>query len=242
MAEQRITYKYRLYPSRAQVAALTHQLSEACRLYNAALQERRDAWRFNRESVNYYTQAKQLKEIRANGDLGLINAQSGQDVLRRVDKTFKAFFARVKRKEKAGFPRFKSHTRFDSFTYPTYGDGCKLIDSKLRLQGIGRLKVKLHRAIEGKIKTVTIKRECGKWYVCFSVVRESSPLPKCSEQVGIDVGLLSFATLSDGTEVENPRYYREARAKLRRVQRKVARRKKGSKRRRLADGLLITMA
>ena len=238
MAVQRITYKYRLYPSRAQVEALTAQLSEACRLYNAALQERRDAWRINRESINYYTQANQLKEIRASGDLTLANFSACQDVLRRVDKTFKAFFTRLKRKARAGFPRFKSHTRFDSITFPSYGDGCKLIDSKLRLQGVGLLKVKMHRAIEGQIKTVTVKRECGKWYACFSVECEAKPLPASAESVGIDVGLTTFATLSDGIEVDNPRYYREAQKALRVAQRRVSRRKKGSHRRRKAVQLL----
>src|SRR5436309_1176650 len=114
MAEQRITFKFRLCPTRIQTEMLTFQLSEACRLYNAALQERRDAWRINRESVNYYTQAKQLKEIRAAGNLSLANFCACQDVLHRVDKTFKAFFARVERRERVGYPRFKSHTRFDS--------------------------------------------------------------------------------------------------------------------------------
>lgn len=238
MAIQRITYKYRLYPSRAQVEALTFQLSEACHLYNAALQERRDAWRVGQKSIHYFDQSSQLKEIRAAGDLSLANFSACQDVLRRVDKTFKAFFRRMKRKEKAGFPRFKSHTRFDSYTFPAYGDGCKLIDSKLRLQGVGLVKVKLHRAVEGKIKTVTIKRECNKWYVCISVERESKPLPICTETVGIDVGLSSFATLNDGTEIDNPRYYREAQKALRLSQRRVARRKKGSHRRHKAVRLL----
>ncbi|MBC7912112.1 MAG: IS200/IS605 family element transposase accessory protein TnpB [Pyrinomonadaceae bacterium] len=238
MSEQRITYRYRLFPTRTQVEALTVQLSEACRLYNACLQERRDAWRINRESVNYYTQASQLKEIRAHGDLSLANFSACQDVLRRVDKTFKAFFSRVQKKQKAGFPRFKSHTRFDSLTFPSYGDGCKLIQSKLRLQGIGLIKVKLHRGVEGKIKTVTVKRECGKWYACFSVECEAWPLPDSLERVGVDVGLSAFATLSDGTEIENPRWYRAAQAKLRRAQRKVTRRQKGSHRRRKAIQLL----
>lgn len=239
MAIQRITYKYRLYPSRAQIDALTFQLSEACCLYNAALQERRDAWRFNRISISYYEQCKQLTEIRRAGDTGIINARCGQDVLRRIDKTFKAFFARAEHKGKAGFPRFKSAARFNSFTFPNYGDGCKLINSRLRLQGVGLVKVKLHRAVEGRIKTVTIKREAGRWYVCFSVEHEPEPLPESPQHVGIDVGLTSFATLSDGTEIDNPRYYREAQAKLRRAQRKVARRKKGSHRRRKAVQLLV---
>ena len=240
MAEKiiRKTFKFRLYPTKAQDALLTIQLSEACRLYNAALQERRDAWRINRESVNYYTQAKQLTEIRVAGDTELTSASCGQDVLHRVDKTFKAFFRRIKAKQKAGFPRFKSHTRFNSITFPSYGDGCKLIDPKLRLQGVGLVKVKLHRPIEGKIKTLTVKRECGKWYACFSVECEAQPLPASVENVGIDVGLTAFATLSNGTEIDNPRWYREAQAKLRCAQRKVARRKKGSNRRRKAVQLL----
>jgi putative transposase len=234
----RLTYKFRLYPTRAQDGSLTAQLGEACRLYNAALQERRDAWRISRESVSYYTQANQLKEIRANGDLGLPNFSACQAVLRRVDKTFKSFFARVRRKEKAGYPRFKSHARFDSFTFPAYGDGCKLVGSKLRLQGVGLVKVKLHRPVEGAIKTVTVKREAGRWYACLGVEREVKPLPGRAEAVGVDVGLSAFATLSDGGEIHNPRYYREAQAKLRRAQRKVARRKKGSRRRRKAVLLL----
>lgn len=120
------------------------------------------------------TQANQLGEIRANGDLSLANFSACQDVLRRVDKTFKAFFARVKRGVKAGFPRFKSASRFDSMTFPSYGDRCRLLDNgKLRVQGVGLMKVKLHQAVEGVIKTVTIKREAGRWYACFSVECEA---------------------------------------------------------------------
>lgn len=234
----RKTFKFRLYPTKARAELLTEQLSEGCRLYNAALQERRDAWRINRQSINYYRQANQLKEIRAAGDVTLANFSACQDVLRRVDKTFKAFFRRVKRKERAGFPRFKSPARFDSITFPAYGDGCKLIQSKLRLQGVGLLKVKLHREVSGRIKTVTVKREAGKWYVCFSVECEARPLTGNSQSVGVDVGLSAFATLSDSTEIENPRYYRVAQKKLRRAQRKVARRKKGSHRRLKAVRLL----
>jgi putative transposase len=234
----RKTFRYRLYPTKAQAESLDRQLGEACRLYNAALQERRDAWRINRESVTYYTQANQLKEIRAAGDLALANFSACQDVLRRVDKTFKAFFRRVERGGKAGYPRFKSFARFDSFTFPSYGDGCKLIDSKLRLQGVGLVKVKLHRPVEGAIKTVTVKREAGKWYACLGVEYEPGPTTAHAGSIGVDVGLSAFATLSDGAEVENPRYYREAQKKLRRAQRKVARRKRGSHRRRKAVLLL----
>src|SRR4051812_46143353 len=117
MAEQiiqRKTFRFRLYPTKAQTNLLTGQLGEACRLYNAALQERRDAWRINRQSLNYYTQANQLKEIRANGDLSLANFSTCQEVLRRVERTFKSFFRRIKAGQREGFPRFKAQTRFDS--------------------------------------------------------------------------------------------------------------------------------
>jgi putative transposase len=168
-------FKYRLYPSAVQTIALDTQLAEACRLYNAALQERRDAYRMAGKSLNYCDQANQLKDIRAAGDLGLINAQCAQDVLRRLDKAFKAFFTRIKRGQTPGYPRFRSVRRYDSITFPTYGDGAKLLDNgKLRVQGVGQVKLKLHRPIEGTIKTVTVKREAGKWYAVFSI--ECEPL------------------------------------------------------------------
>lgn len=234
----RKAYKYRIWTNKQQDAALSFQLAEACRLYNGALQERRDAYRINKKPLNYYDQANQLKEIRANGDLALANFSCCQDILRRVDKTFKAFFNRVKRGDKAGFPRFKAAKRFDSITFPSYGDGIKLTGNKLKIQGVGLVKVKLHRAVKGTIKTVTIKRECGKWYVCFSVECENEPLPKTGEQVGMDAGIESFMTLSDGTQIDNFKYFESSQKQLRRVQRKVARRKKGSHRRRKAVAIL----
>jgi len=121
------------------------QLSEACRLYNAALQERIEAYRRHHKSINYYDQAAQLTEIRKAGDLGLPNCHCAQDVLRRLEKAFKAFFQRIKRGQKPGFPRFKSSRRYDSITFPSHGDGNKLLSSgHLFVQGVGNIKVKLH--------------------------------------------------------------------------------------------------
>ncbi|MBD0370292.1 MAG: IS200/IS605 family element transposase accessory protein TnpB [Pyrinomonadaceae bacterium] len=235
----RKTYKYRLYPTRSQVALLESQLSEACRLYNAALQERRDAWRLERKSITCFDQTYQLKDIRAAGDTDIQGYDVAQEVLQRVDKAFKGFFRRVKRGERAGFPRFKSLSRYDSFTFTHYGRGCRLLDNnKLRLQGIGQVKLKLHRSIEGKIKTLTVRRDAGKWYACFVVECEENPLPLSSKTIGLDVGISAFATLSDGTEIANPRYFEQSQAKLRKAQRKVSRRKKGSNRRRKAIQLL----
>ncbi len=231
----RKTFRYRLYPTKAQEQALEQQLREGCKLYNAALQERRDAWKKTGKSLNYYDQANQLKALRAEGLLELANFTCCQNILRRVHKTYQAFFARIKRGEKAGFPRFKPHQRFDSLTFPSYGDGIRLLPSdRLRVQGVGILKVKLHRPVEGKIKTVSLKREAGKWYVCFSVEVETPFVEHSLFAVGMDVGLESFAVLSDGTIIANPRQYRQAQKPLRRSQRKVARRKKGSHRRKKA--------
>ena len=234
----RKTFKYRLYPTATQVELLRMQLSEACRLYNAALQERRDAYRTHHQSLNYYTQANQLKEIRDAGDLALPNYHCAQDVLKRLDKAFKAFFQRIKRGQKPGFPRFKSSRRYDSITFPSHGDGNKLLEKHLRVQGVGDVKIKLHRPVQGKIKTVSVKRECNQWYVCFSVECEPKPLPALDNAIGIDVGLESFAVLSNGESIPNHRWYKTAEAKLRRAQRRVARRKKGSHRRRKAVALL----
>jgi len=231
----RKTYRYRLYPSKAQILALDGQLAEAARLYNGALQERRDAYRTAGVRLTYYDQANQLKAIRDAGDLGLANFSASQDVLRRLDKAFAAFFRRVKKGEAPGYPRFRGRDRYDSYTFPSYGDGVRLLDTgKLRVQGVGQIKVKLHRPVAGRITTVTIKREAGRWSACFSVECDARPLAASAQAVGIDVGLSAFATLSDGTEVANPRLARKAEARLRIAQRKVARRKRRSRRRRKA--------
>lgn len=235
----RRTFRYRLYPTRQQDAALHAQLNDACRLYNGALQERRDAWKVQRVSIGYYDQANQLKAIRADGHVGAASFSACQDVLRRVDRTFQAFFRRVKAgAAQVGYPRFKPTQRYDSLTFPSWGDGCRLTPAnRLYLQGIGDLKVKWHRSLpaDARIKTLSVKREAGAWYALFSLdLHTPEPPPASDHAVGIDVGLTHFATLSDGTTVANPRPLRQGQAKLRRAQRKVARCKRGSRGRRTA--------
>src|SRR5215217_3367945 len=118
----RKAYKYRIYPTRAQETALEHWLALCCELYNAGLQERRDAWRIARKSIACKDQQNQLPIIKViRPDLGMVYAQVLQDVLRRLDKAFVAFFRRVKAGEKAGFPRSRSRSRYDSFTFPQSG-------------------------------------------------------------------------------------------------------------------------
>lgn len=230
MAEQIIlkSFKYRIYPSKAQTTCLNNTLALCCELYNAGLQERRDTYKIARKPIHYAEQNKQLTEIKKiRPELNEIHSQVLQDVLRRLDKAFQAFFRRLRGGEKPGYPRFKSRKRYDSFTYTQSGFALKA--GKLRLSKIGDIKIKLHRPVEGKVKTLTVTRSAtGKWYACFSVETEAQPLPANDKAVGIDVGLSAFATLSNGEQIANPRFFRtdeKALAKAQRLEkRKAARR------------------
>jgi putative transposase len=227
-------YKFRLYPTRKQQERLQWVLDRARELYNAALQERRDAYRMAGKSITYYDQANQLPEIKQDREeYQDIHSQVLQDVLRKVDKAFKAFFARCKRGDTPGVPRYKSRNQFDSFTYPQGGYSLTH-DSRVCLSKIGSVKVKLHREIKGTIKTCTIKRAGDCWYVVFACEVETELLPVSNEAIGIDLGLLHFATLSDGSTIENPRYYRKGERKLATLQQALARQKRGSTRRKKA--------
>src|SRR2546421_3986550 len=227
-------YKFRLYPTKKQVQALTWTVDRCRELYNAALQERRDAYRLAGKSITYSDQANQLPEVKEiREEYQEIHSQVLQDVLRKVDKAFKAFFARCKRGKTPGFPRYKGQGHFDSFTYPQGGYSLTH-DNRVCLSKIGSIKVKLHRQIKGTIKTCTIKREGDAWYVVFACEVESDALGANNEAVGIDLGLLHFATLSTGETIENPRHYRKAEKRLERLQQALSRKKRGSDRRRKA--------
>ncbi|MEW6213047.1 MAG: transposase [Acidobacteriota bacterium] len=221
-------FKYRIYPSRAQVTKLERTLGLCCELYNAGLQERCDAYRIARKSIGYQDQQNQLPDIKEiRPDLNTVHSQVLQEVLRRLDKAFDAFFRRVKAGEKPGFPRFRSRSRYDSFTYSQ--SGFAIEHGKLRLSKIGKVKIKLHRPVEGKIKTVTITRTAtGKWFACFAVECEAELLPATTETAGIDCGLKEFVVLSNGEAIENPRFFRTEEKELAKAQRKLSAAKKGS--------------
>ena len=163
------TFKYRLKPNKEQELLLTQQLEEACcLLYNTALEERIHTYRMQRKSVSLYKQQYQLKDIRADKNVDIVNFSVCVDVLKRVDRAYKAFFRRIKNGEKPskpGFPRFRSKYRYDNCTSQL---GWKLNNNCLYLQGIGNLKLKLHRKIEGTVKSCTVRRIFDKWYVCFA--------------------------------------------------------------------------
>ena len=164
----RLTFKFRLYPNRLQREKLQATLDLCRELYNAGLQERRDAWSSHQQGIGYLAQANPLRDIKTvREDLAAVYSQVLQDVLRRLDKTFRSFFLRVKRHQKAGFPRFRSNSRYHSFTYPQAGFR---LNGRLSLAKMGDIKIKLHRPVKGQIKPLTVKRENGCSYACFSCV------------------------------------------------------------------------
>jgi putative transposase len=226
-------YKFRIYPTRKQIGTLEWTLRRCKELYNAALEERREAYRMSGVSVSYNMQANQLPAIKAlREEYQDIHSQVQQDVLKRLDKAMQAFFRRVLNGEKSGYPRFKSGDRYDSFTYPQ--GGYEIINKRLHLSKIGHIKIKLHREMKGKIKTCTIKREGDQWYAVFTTEYEFTPsmiFHPSEEEIGIDLGIHSFAALSDGTFIENPRVYRNAEEEIKEAHKKIARASKGSHRR-----------
>jgi putative transposase len=234
------TYKEKLRPTPAQVRALADVLWRCRELYNTALEQRITAYQRRYASVSRYEQEAELKEIRAAfPEYEAIHSHVLQDVLARLDKTYQAFFRRVQRGEKAGFPRFKPSTRYRSFTYKEYGNGARLDNGVLVLSKIGRIRVHWSRPIECTPKTVTVSKEADGWYVAISCANAPiHPLPSTGQETGIDLGLESFATLANGQRICAPSYSRKAEAYLRRCQRRVARRQQGSHRRRKAVVLL----
>jgi putative transposase len=219
---------------------LNHTLMLCRHIYNAAVVERREAWHKCGVSVNYYQQKAELPGIKeALPEYGEVHSQVLQEIVQRVDRAFQAFFRRVKAGETPGYPRIHGRTRYNSLTYPQFGNGATLDNGFLVLSKIGRLGLRWSRPIEGAIKTVTIRREADGWYACFSCsdvpVR---PLPETGEETGIDLGIEAFATLSDGARIFSPGWYRKAERTLKTAQRRVSRRKRGSNRRRKAVPLL----
>jgi len=234
-------YKFLLRPTVGQAQVLSEMLRDHCSLYNGALEERRGSYRDRGVAVRYGEQSAQLKEIRGFDPerQGRWSFSSQQATLRRLDKAMGAFFRRVKAGQTPGYPRFKPVARFDTVVFPKDGDGCRWdsmpghADTRVRFQGVGHVRVNRHRPVEGVVKTVSVTREGGRWYVvlvCDQVpVR---PLPVTGSRVGIDVGIVNFLADSRGGFVENPRYAKAAAEKLAHAQRELARFPKVAARRR----------
>lgn len=232
----RKTYKFKAIVSETTAKNAENWLWACQQLYNTCLEQRILIYKQHKAGISKYDQMSQLPELKAAfPEFKAVGSQVLQEVVDRLDKAYQAFFSRIKRVETPGFPRFRSASRYDSFTLKQAG--WKLEGRYLKITNVGIFKLRLSREILGRIKTVTVRRDNrGGWWVCFScdqVPAREWDYPS-HESVGIDVGLKHFCVDSDPSSepIENPRYYRKAQAKLRRQQRKVSRRKKGSNRRR----------
>jgi putative transposase len=231
----RRSYKYRLYPNANQARELGIALETHRRLYNECLEQRKAAHEAEKRAVRSAEQSRWFKLERVtNPFYARINFSAAQATLKRLDRSFDNFFRRVKQGGgPVGYPRFKGRDHFDSFTFPTHRDGSRLTGNRLYLQHVGVVKVKLHRDYEGAVKTVTVKRRAGKWYVVLSCDLGDTPVPpKYGPAVGIDMGLEHFLTTSQGEHVDNPRFLKGALPALRRAQRALFRKKKGGSNRR----------
>ncbi len=225
------TYKYRVSLTRTQRRLLEQQL-EICRwVYNQTLALRKVAWEERKETLSAYDTNKFLPVWKTeHPELKQVYAQVLQNVQARVDLAFKAFFRRTKTGENPGYPRFKGKRRYDSITYPQYRKGMRLDGNRLTLAKFGTVQVKLHRPLEGQIKTVTLHRtSTDKYFVSFAVEKEQKQgliIPEVA--VGVDVGLEKFATFSTGETIPNPRFFRRDAKDLARAQRHLNKEGKGS--------------
>ena len=238
----RRTYKFRLRPTRKQVDLLDACLEDTRQLYNAALQERRDAWRTGHHVITFYSQSAQLKEIRADdpAQYGRWAFSCERAAIRRLDSAFQGFFRRVKADKMPGYPRFKGRGWWDSIEWQEKG-GARWDSvphpkiTRVYLKGIGHVRVHRHRPVKGRVKTITAKREADRWYLmlsCDDVAIE--PLEPTDLAVGIDVGLNSFLATSSGVRLPNPRYFAAAARPIASAERDLMGKQRGSHRRRKA--------
>jgi putative transposase len=219
------TFQFRLQPNATQAAMLNCILADNCETYNAALQERKEAWKLERKSISLYDQQKELTELRGDPAFNWIAADIQRDPLRRVDRAFKAFFRRCKAGDTPGFPRYRSRYRYDSLSF-----NLPVVRAQsITVPKVGNIRMRGGRPVTGTPKQCTVHGNENRWTV--SVVCEIGTAPeKCAvaNPVGIDVGLTTLATLSDGTAIANPRWTRQHEAQIARLSRSLARKQKRS--------------
>ena len=233
----KITYKYRIYPSKKQIATL-HQTLDECRwLYNHLLEQRKISWEERQESFSLYDQINTLSGLKKERPaLNKVHSQVLQNVAVRIDLAFKAFFRRVRAGEKPGYPRFRGAGWYDSFTYPQVG--FTINKDTVTLSKVGTVKAKIHRPA-AMPKTCSVRRtSIGKWFISFSCEVEDNPLPESEEAIGIDMGLESFATLSTGEKIANPRFFKTDEKKIAKTQRKLSKAEKGTTERKKAKKIV----
>ena len=234
-------YQYRLYPTKAQISTLNRTFDLCRKVYNNTLALRRDSWDYDQKSLTYYDTLKELVQWKEDfPELKTVHSQVLQNCHMRVDLAFKAFFQRAKKGGTPGYPRFKSFGRYDSITYPQAGYSLDVQNQTVTASKIGTMKAVVHRPCEGKIKTMTIRRSStGKWYVSFAVEQDLAVREHVGDEVtGIDLGLTTFAMLSNGETIENPRFFQTDGGALAKAQRRMAKETKGSQERKVRRSIV----
>ncbi len=228
----RKAFQYRLKLTKKQLRKLEMYLDRCRWLYNELLSQRKLAYDELEMHLTKYQQLMFLPELKLEKpELDQIHSQVLQNVVDRLDKAFDGFFRRCKTGEKPGFPRFRGKHRYNSFCFPQ--SGFRVIGQELKLSKIGSLRIKMHRPIEGEIKTCTLRRNAsGTWDAAFSCEVDIKPLPVNESSVGIDVGVSTFAVFSDGKEIKNPRFFQNEQKALAKAQKKLSKQEKGTKERR----------
>ena len=222
-------FKYRLNPSKSQTKTLEEQLELCRQTHNLLLDYCKRQYKEKSKTSTQYDLNNHLINLkRSRPECLMVYSQVLQNISKRIKDAYTNFYARRRAGLKAGLPRFKKYRRYKSMTYPQ--SGFKVVGNRLLLSKIGAIQIRKHREIRGQIKTLTVKRlPSGKWYACFSCVVEALPREKPFEDVGIDVGLNSYAVLSDGTRFENPRLYRKSEKRLAHLQRGLSRKERGGR-------------
>ena len=227
-------FKFRAYPTRPQEGRAVRLLADHCDLYNAALEERREAWRMDQMSISYGMQSAQLKEIRGadpHGQ-GRHSFTAQQQTLRRLNTVFAAFYARAK-KGKAGYPRFKPYRRFSQVGFVA-GDGAKWTPAeaggwaRAAFQTVGSVKVRQHRPVPATVKFLQLKREHRRWYVIAITDTGAEPLPATGRAAGVDVGVARFLTTSDGQVIASPKFLAASAETIANLQRRKEHARRGS--------------
>lgn len=225
------SFKYRIVPNKRQEEALDATLTTCRYLYNNALAERINKYKEEKKSVSYVDQANFLSKTK-NRWQKQVHSQVLQNTLKRLDTSFKRFFDGLKNGKRVGFPRFRNDQRFRSFLYPQSGFKVSPDGRSIKLSKIGTIRLKYSRPIEGKVKTCIVLKDVDQWFVILTCETPKQEIaPSTNPMIGIDVGISNFATLSDGTVIDNPKTLRNTAKKLAKEQRELSRKKKGSKRR-----------
>lgn len=233
-------YKFRLYPNVNQTRELETMLETHRRLYNDCLDWRKTAWEIFGVSVSGRSQERwYTKAWRRHPFYSRLNNNSAILTIKRLDRAFVMFFRGAQDGVKWGYPRFKSKERFNSFSFRIdprgQANGAKLVGGRLRVQHVGAIPVKLHRDVQGKPRGLTLTCEAGKWFVVLQCdLGDVSVAPSSRPAVGIDLGIESFLTTSEGDQEPNPRFFKSAMPQLRKAARAVSRKLRGGKNRRKA--------